>query len=483
MAYEDIREFADRLEITGDLVRIGQEVDWNLEAGAIMRRSNELGGPAQIFEKLKDYPKGFRLMGSPLASLRRMAVAMELTPETSYGEVLDELLSRFQSPVKPVVVSSGPCKENIDRGENLDLLKFPVPIIHAGDGGRFIGTWNVGVTKDLDSDWVNCGMYRIMVIDKKTGGVALVLPQHGAVMYHKYEKAGRPMPYAAFIGGEPITGAIGSMSIPYGATEWDMIGAVRREPLKLVKCETSDLCIPAGAEIVIEGEILPGERAPEGPFGEYPGYEVAGVMERPVLHVKAVTYRNDPILTVSCIGVPVDDSHVTTNLGFAMEIKSALLKEGLPITGLYIPPESCQFLCVVATKTPYAGIPFRIASRIWSTKGGIFMPRVIVVDEDVDPSNMREVIHALSVKSHPRRGTTIVDNAYNVQLAPFLPISHRQLGLGANILHDCTWPKEWKPEHIPHKTSFQTSYPSNVQEKVLSLWEEYGFPAAGVQRS
>jgi 4-hydroxy-3-polyprenylbenzoate decarboxylase len=443
-----------------------------------MRRSNELGGPAQLFESVKGYPAGFRLMGSPLASLRRLAIAMELPPETSYGEILDELISRFQSPIKPVVVSSGPCKENIDIGEGVDLLKFPVPMIHEGDGGRFIGTWNVGVTRDLDSDWVNCGMYRIMVQDKKTGGVALVLPQHGAAMYLKYEKAGVPMPYAAFIGGDPISGAIGSIGIPYGATEWDMMGALRREPLKLVKCETSDLHVPAGAEIVLEGVILPGERAPEGPFGEYPGYEVAGVMSRPVFHVKAVTYRKDPILTVSCIGAPIDDSHVSVNLGSAVEIKTALLNEGLPITGVYIPPESCHFLCVVATKTPYAGIPFRIASRIWSTKAGIFIPRVIVVDEDVDPSNMKEVIHALSVKCHPRRGTTIVDNAYNVQLAPFLPKADRHLGFGANILHDCTWPKEWKPEHIPQKTSFRTSYPKELQEKVLGLWEKYGFPPA-----
>jgi 4-hydroxy-3-polyprenylbenzoate decarboxylase len=475
MPYEDIREFAQRLEQSGDLIRIRQEVDWNLEAGAIMRRANELEGPAQLFEKVKDYPPGFRLMGSPLATLRRLAIAMELPAEASYSEILDTLMDHFKSPVKPVVVGTGPCKERIDVADDVDLLKFPVPMVHEGDGGRFIGTWNVGVTKDLDSDWVNCGMYRIMVTDRKTGGVALVLPQHGAAMYHKYERSGKPMPYAAFIGGDPVSGMIASMSVPFGTTEWDVMGAVRGEPVKLVKCETVDLYVPAGAEIVLEGEIRPGERAPEGPFGEYPGYEVAGVMLRPVFHVKAVTYRKDPILTVSCIGAPIDDSHVTANLGFAIDIKRSLLEEGLPITGVYIPPESCQSLCVVATKTPYAGIPFRIASRLWSAKGGIFIPRVIVVDEDVEPSNMKEVIHALSVKSHPRRGTTIIDNAYNCQLAPFLPIEHRGIGFGANILHDCTWPKEWKPEHIPKKTSFKTSYPEELQNKVLSLWDEYGF--------
>lgn len=475
MPFEDLREFAQKLEKTGDLIRIKREVDWNLEAAAIMRRSNEIEGPAQLFEKIKDYSPSYRMLGSPLATLRRLAVAMDLPAATPYGGLLDELIKRSRNPIKPIVVKSGSCKENVDVGDAVDLLKFPCPFLHMDDGGRFIGTWNVGVTKDPESEWVNYGMYRLMLNDRRTTGVSMSAPQHGGLIYQKYEAMGKPMPYAAFIGGEPIIGAIAAASLPHGVSEWDVAGGVRGEPLKLVKCETVDLYVPASAEIVLEGEVLPGERRPEGPHGEYPGYEVTGIVDRTVFHVKAVTYRNDSILTVSCIGAPVDDSHITTNLGFAAEIKVALIQEGLPITGVYIPPESCQHLCVVATKTPYAGIPFRIAGRVWSTKSGGFIPRVIVVDEDVDPANMKEVIHALSVKSHPRRGTTIVDNAFNCPLTPFLPVEDRKIGFGAYILHDCTWPKEWKPEHIPAKTSFQTSYPDDVQKKVLSRWEGYGF--------
>jgi 4-hydroxy-3-polyprenylbenzoate decarboxylase len=475
MPFEDLREFAQKLAETGDLVRIKREVDWNLEAAAIMRRANEIEAPAQLFEKIKDYSPNYRMLGSPLATLRRLAIAMDLSPETPYGKMLDELIQRSQNPIKPIIVKGGPCKENVDLGDNVDLMKFPSPFLHKDDGGRFIGTWNVGVTKDPDSDWVNYGMYRLMINDRSTTGVSMSPPQHGGVIYRKYEMLGKPMPYAAFIGAEPVIGAISAASVPYGVSEWEVAGGVRGEPLKLVRCETVDLYVPAGSEIVLEGEILPEERSPEGPHGEYPGYEVTGIVNRPVFHVKAVTYRNSPILSVSCIGAPVDDSHVTTNLGFAAEIKVALVQEGLPITGVYIPPESCQHLCIVATKTPYAGIPFRIAGRIWSTKSGGFIPRVIVVDDDVDPSNMKEVIHALSVKSHPRRGTTIVDNAFNCPLTPFLPLEDRKIGFGAYILHDCTWPKEWRPEHIPAKTSFQTSYPKELQDKVIRQWEHYGF--------
>src|SRR3989337_3423539 len=152
MPFNDLSEFIERLRERGDLIEINNEVDWNLEAGAIMRRCNETNERAQLFNNIKGYPKGFRLLGSPLANLRRVAIALEMGPESSYREILDEYIKRRKNIIKPIIVSDGPCKENIYKGEEVDLFKFPAPLIHAGDGGRYIGTWDVGACKDPDSD-------------------------------------------------------------------------------------------------------------------------------------------------------------------------------------------------------------------------------------------------------------------------------------------------------------------------------------------
>ncbi len=474
MPFEDLREFIKKLEETGDLVRIKEEVDWNLEVGAIMRRCNEIGERAQLFEKIKGYPEGFRILGGPLATFRRLAIAMELDPDSSYTEILDEYIERRKNPIKPILVNTGPCKENIYKGEEVDLLKFPVPLLHHGDGGRYIGTWNVGVCKDPDSDWINYGIYRLMVHDRNTTGVFIIPTQHIGIIYKKYEDMNKPMEYAAFIGAEPITHFIATTGVPYGVSEVDVVGGVRREPLKVVKCETVDLLVPATAEIVLEGEILPHVRKGEGPFGEYAGYQVSGRVDRPVFKVKCITHRNDPILTASCIGTPVDDSHISTNIGWISDIKIALLNAGIPITGIYCPPESGLHLCIVATKTPHPNIATKIAGCIWADKNGQYIPKVVVVDEDVDPTDMKQVIHAFSTKCHPKR-VTIIENAYNCPIAGYLDAEERRIGKGSNIVFDCTWPKDWKEEDIPPRSSFNDIYPDEIKEMVLTKWKKYGF--------
>jgi 4-hydroxy-3-polyprenylbenzoate decarboxylase len=475
MPFNDIREFIERLRETGDLLEINREVDWNLEAGAIMRRCNETNERAQLFNNIKGYPEGYRLFGSPLANLRRVAIALEMSPESSYTEILDEYIKRRNNIIKPIIVSDGPCKENIYKGEEVDLFKFPSPMIHAGDGGRYIGTLDVGVCKDPDSDWINWGTYRLMIHDRDSIGIFLIPAQHVGMIYSKYKSSNKPMEYVAFMGCEPITNLVATTGIPYGVSEVDVIGAVRREPLKVVKCETVDLFVPASAEIVIEGEILPHVRKDEGPFGEGAGYQVTGRVPRPVFKVKAITHRNAPILPVSCIGVPVDDSHVASNIGFISGIKIALVEAGIPITGIYMPPESGLSLCIVSTKTPTPNIARRIASCVWGDKNGQYLPKIVVVDEDIDPTNMAQVIHAFATKCHPSRGIMIMDNVFNSPILGYLSKEERTLSSGSNVLFDCTWPKSWKTEDIPPKSSFDNIYPDEVREMVISNWKEYGF--------
>ena len=476
MIYESIRDFITRLDELGEHVHIKEEVDWNLEAAAIMRRFNETSGPAVLFEKIKGYPEGYCLSSSTLSTFKRLAIAMGLESEASYHEIVDTYIERRQNPIKPILVDTGPCKENIFTGEEVDLLSLPAPMVHLGDGGRFLGTWNIGVCRDPDSDWVNWGMYRTMVHNKNTTGIYLVPIQHIGVIYNKYESQGKPMEYAFFMGADPLCHLVGASAIPYGVSEVDIAGGLRQRPVELVKCETVDLMVPASAEIVVEGEILPHERKQEGPFGEYPGYTVSGALPRPIVKITAITHRNNPITTFVSLGIPVDEGHVVTGIGFAADIKMDLIRAGLPIKNVYSPPESALFTVVVSTETPYPHIAHRIASCIWANKnGGIFFSRVFVVNDDIDPSNMQEVIHAFATKCHPVRGTTLINPAFNVYLTPYLSREERNLGTGANVLYDCTWPLDWDKEDIPVKASFKTIYPKEIQEKVLNHWEKkYG---------
>lgn len=475
MAFRDLREFIEVLGKTGDLIRITEEVDWNLEAGAITRRSNEKQGPAILFERIKGYPPGFRLMGGTIATYRRLAIAMGLNPEASYSEILDAFIERIKNPIKPIILSTGPCKENILVDDQVDIFILPAPMVHDKDGGRFIGTLNQGVCKDPNSDWVNWGIYRLMVHDKKSTGAFISSVQHVGVIYGKYEERGQAMPYAAFIGCEPITSFIAATAIPYGVSEVDVIGGLRGEPVELVKCETIDLYVPATAEIVLEGEVPPYERKEEGPFGEYAGYQISGKYPRPVFKVKAITYRRDPILPMACIGVPTDDGHIIWTLGMAANFKNMLLQEGYPITEVYLPPQGAGHLCVVGTKTPYPHIAQRIANLIWSSKAGWAVPRVMVVNNDIDPSNMDEVLHAFATKCHPARGTFVQEKFTSSPITGFLWPEERNIYSGSAVVYDCTWPAEWPPEAVPLRSSFKTIYPEEVQKIALEKLGKYGF--------
>ena len=201
MAMQDLRDFLDLLEQHGELQRIQEEVDWNLEIGAIIRRCYDIGAPAALFEKVKGYPRGYRVLGAPMGPSKnpghslygRVALAFGLGPDAGAREIMDVYLKRKERPIKPTIVKRGSCKENILLGKDVDLLKFPIPLIHGGDGGRYIGTWHTVITKDPDSSWVNWGMYRLMVHDRNTMGCLFPMQQHIGQMYQKCEAKNLPM--------------------------------------------------------------------------------------------------------------------------------------------------------------------------------------------------------------------------------------------------------------------------------------------------
>ncbi|MFC2013675.1 UbiD family decarboxylase [Chloroflexota bacterium] len=476
MPFNDIREFIARLEAEGEVQRIEEEIDWNLEAGAILRQSNEQDLPAPFFQKVKGYPEGYKLIGGIMDNHKRVAIGMDLDPNTPAKELIEEYLRRKQQPIKPVLIDDGPCKENICIGDKVDLLKFPVPLVHDCDGGRYIGTLHLTISKDLDSDWVNWGMYRHMLHNKNTVGIQMSTPaRHLWQMYTKsYEPRQKPMEVAIAIGVEPISTFCASTPMPPGVSEVDIAGGIRGEPVELIKCETVDLTVPATAEIIIEGEFRPSVMIDEGPFGEFTGYIGGGRRPMPVIHVNAVTHRNNPILTIACPGIPIEDSNgVSVTRG--AEFLQVLRARGLPVSGVYVPPEGASFLVIVAVKPSFANVADEIAHVIWATAMGRATPYIIIVDDDVDPFNMTQVTHAVATRCHPYRGIVRLEHTAGTPMFPWLSPYERKYFLGAKAYFDCTWPVDWNPSDVPGKVSFDTAYPPHVQQKARVTWSKYGY--------
>jgi len=483
MVYSDLREFIDVLEQEDELVRVRREVDWNLEVGAIIRRSYDLRAPAPLFEKIRGYPKGYCILGAPLGlsskpnrSLARLAMSLGFSPDAQFREIVEGYIARKKRKIPPIVVDTGPCKENIFTGDEVNLLSLPVPFIHEGDGGRYIGTWHFVATKDPDTNWVNWGMYRLMVIDKKTMGCLLRPDQHiGFHYYQKYEPKGVPMEFAVAIGNEPITSLIGALRVPTEIDEAEVAGGIRGKALELVKCETVDLYVPAASEIVIEGVVPPYERKEEGPFGEYTGYLAKKSSPKPVFKVTALTHRNNPIQMHSCMGVPVDDSAVVTTVVRAADILDDLRQKGFPIKMVYLPPEGVSHLAVISTEVPFANFAKHLAFSVWGSTCGRTTWYLIIVDEDIDPTNMNEVIWAFTTRCHPQRGIFSTGSSWSIPLLPFLSPYEKKNYLGSQVMFDCTWPRDWPPDEIPEKASFDNVWPEHIQKKVLKNWRGYGF--------
>ncbi|MDP2728226.1 MAG: UbiD family decarboxylase [Dehalococcoidia bacterium] len=481
MAFQDQRDYIAALEREGEIQRIEKEVDWDLEVGAIIRRSYDLKAPAPYFQNIKGYPAGYRILGAPIGTSSqpkrlhaRLAISLGMKPDSTYEEIVEGYIKSKKNPLKPTLVSNGPCKEHVHIGDEIDLDEFPVPLLHEGDGGRYIGTWHLVATRDPDTDWVNWGTYRVMIHDKKSMGILLSPNQHIGLHYAKYESRGQPMQFAIAIGTEPVTPLIAASFYPAGVNEVDFAGSVRGEPVELVKCETVDLAVPATSEIVIEGVIPPFERQEEGPFGEYTGYRAGERAPRPICRVTAITHRRNPVLPVSCLGVPVDDSAALKPLRSA-EILDDLRTSGFPVKMVNCPLES-PLLFVVSTKVPYAGYPRHLAAAVWGgNSGGRSANYLVIVEDDVDITDSDEVLWALTTRCHPDRGIFKMTGTSASPLLPFLSLEEKRKRTAAHVLFDCTWPKDWPKEAIPVKASFDVLWPKEVQEKVLKSWKEYGY--------
>jgi 4-hydroxy-3-polyprenylbenzoate decarboxylase len=472
----DLRDFIDECEKKGELKRIKAEVDWNLELSHICKLNEARGGgQALVFENIKGSDDA-SVLGSALTTEKRLATALGMPDNYTLCQLARdwvELTSKTSIP--PVEVSDGPIFENVLEGDKVDLLSLPVPKFAPLDGGRYIGTAVSIATEDPDTGWTNLGTYRIQLIDETHTAMQIHHGKHADLTLDRYRDLGKPMPAAAIIGTAPIIFLMSSSTAPWGVSEYDRAGAIRGEPIEVVKSDFTGLLIPAKAEIVLEGEINPDRSTytEEGPFGEYTGYYSAkGGKEylEPVFKVKRVLHRNNPIFWVTTTGQPINDIHMIGALQISASIWSDLREMRIPgIESVYSLPEGCGRLSVVVSvKQRYPGHSTQVGHAIAGTTSGHYrLKNIIIVDDDIPADDIQQVLWAISTRLEAKRGVHILHGTRGGPLDPAVYIAEREVG--SKLILDATIPFHWDRKPLLTRMDEETV------EKVKRRWSEYGF--------
>ncbi|MBW1766472.1 MAG: UbiD family decarboxylase [Deltaproteobacteria bacterium] len=403
MGLKDLRGWIDLLGKEDEVREVTCEVDWNLEIAEIETKLREKeGGPALLFSNIKDYHDtlGRKFFIGSLGSYSKIALALGLPKDTSPIELIKIQREKTANPIKPSLVSSGPVKQNIVKGDDINLFDFPVLKSHEMDGGRYISTFNGVVTKDPGTEWTNVGLYRGMAHeDGKSIGVLLAMATHWGMMAAKYAQMGKQMEVAFVFGGDPLLPYVAcSPYLPY-ICEYDILGGLRGEAVELVKCETVDLHVPAHAEIVIEGTVSldPKDFKSEGPFGEYTGFYGGLKAPKPSFDISCITFRDDPILQGSVEGPAFDEGalvHSITGSSFALDY----LNKNCIIPGVldaWCPPVTHGNDIFVKIRKQYQGQAKQIAAALWGATMWWFK-NVFVFDDDIDIHDYNQLLWAFS---------------------------------------------------------------------------------------
>ncbi|MEZ7912553.1 MAG: 4-hydroxy-3-polyprenylbenzoate decarboxylase [Propionivibrio sp.] len=486
MKYHDLRDFIAQLERMGELKRIGVEVDPHLEMTEICDRVLRAGGPAILFEKPKGstIPVLANLFGTP----RRVALGMGEESVEALREV-GKLLAYLKEPeppkglkdaweklpvlkqvlnMSPKLVSSAPCQEVVWEGQDVDLARLPIQHCWPGDVAPLI-TWGLTVTRGPHKPRQNIGIYRQQVIGRNKVIMRWLAHRGGALDFrdHCLQNPGQPFPVAVALGADPATILAAVTPVPDNVSEYQFAGLLRGGKTELVKCLGSDLQVPASAEIVLEGFIDPSETALEGPYGDHTGYYNEQA-EFPVFTIERITLRRDPIYHSTYTGKPPDEPAM---LGVALnEVFVPLLQKQFPeIVDFYLPPEGCSYrLATVSIRKQYPGHAKRMMFGIWSVlRQFMYTKFIIVVDDDVNVRDWKEVIWAMTTRVDAARDTLIAENTP----IDYLDFASPVAGLGSKMGLDATnkWPgetnREWGRPMVMDPA---------VKARVDALWGELG---------
>ncbi len=357
--YTDLREWIVEASKLGELREVAG-LSWQEEIGMVAEVvQKEERSPCVLFTDIPDSLPGSRVITNFFGG-RRMAMTLGFPLELSKLELSEAMRVHYMTDLKriaPRYVKDGPVLENSMTGADIDVTRFPSPIWHKDDGGRYIGTGAFCVTRDPEEGWINCGVYRVMVQDKNSVGFYISPGKHGRIHLQKYAARKEPMPMAIVVGGDPMSYMISGIEIPYGVCEYEVIGGIRGKAFEVIKGPATGLPIPANAEIVIEGFLHPGAVRREGPFAEWTGYYSTDDGDEPLLEIAAIHYRNDPIILGCPHQMPPDESMRYLSLVRSALLRETIQKAGVPdVTGAWMHEVGGgRFLLGVSIKQRYGG--------------------------------------------------------------------------------------------------------------------------------
>ena len=491
MHYTDLRDFIGQLERLGELRRVAVEVSPRLEMTEICDRALKAGGPAILFER----PTGHTMpvLGNLFGTVRRVRLAMGVEDTASLREI-GRLLAALREPeapkglrdlwerlpelkglasrvldMVPKQLSSGPCQEVVWEGKDADMTRLPVQTCWPGDAGPLV-TWGLTVTRGPAKPRQNLGIYRQQVLAPNRIVMRWLAHRGGALDFrdHAIAYPGVPFPVAVALGADPAT-ILGAVTpVPDTLGEYQFAGLLRGARTEVVKCLGSDLQVPAAAEIVLEGVIKPGDVALEGPHGDHTGY-YNEAEKFPVFTVERMTMRRSPIYHSTYTGKPPDEPAM---LGVALnEVFIPLIQKQFPeIADFYLPPEGCSYrMALVSMKKQYPGHAKRVMFGVWSyLRQFLYTKFIVVVDEDIDVRDWKEVVWAITTRVDPARDTLIAENTP----IDYLDFASPVAGLGSKMGIDAT--HKW-----PGETSRNWGRPiamdAEVKSRVDSLWKDLGF--------
>lgn len=472
-----VKEWIDQLDEAGELRRIDAEVHWDQEMSAITYTAHkEKGAPTLLFENITDYPGHRVLFNMFSGSARRLALMMNVDPSSSVTELVQAARTKFDNRIEPERVDSenAPIFENTDEGDDVDLTKFPAPKMWPKDGGRYLGTADATVSRDPDTGNLNVATYRQMIHSENETGLYTSPGKDLRLQMERCWERGEPLPVAAAYGVQPELYLAGGLSFSKSESEYGYAGGMRGSPIEVVDGPVTDLPIPAHAEIVVEGYLHPHDEASEGPFGEFTGYYGRPEGDAPVFSVDAVHHRDDPILTCALMAdYPGNDINLAYSVGRSAGVWNDLDKLGIPgIEGVYCHPAAAGgfAMTVVSVDQQHAGHVSQVASVAAQCPSAAYYSKIIVaVDEDVDPTDMDQVLWALATRFAPERDIDMLTDTWSTYLDP-ARFPNEERPYGAKLLLDATIPHRHYDEF-----SERNAVAAEVYERVTERWDDLGF--------
>jgi len=473
---DSLDSWMQRAADIGEIKTISAETDPNLEMSTIAYLSGmEIGSPALLFDNIKGHPGQRALYNVMGSSLNRVALTIREKPGEESMNLVTSLKEKMKRQLPPKLVDPGEAQvnQNIETGDDIDITRFPAPQMWPRDGGKYIGTADAIITQDPHTGRINLGTYRQMIKSRNEVGYYASPGKDTLLDRELWWEMGKPAPVAAVYGLDPLLFMVAATSFPKSSSEYDFFGGISGAPIEVFESDVTGLTLPANAEIIVEGFCYPDKSFKEGPFGEFTGYYGRPGGPTPYIEIEKVRYRSNPILTCALMADwPANECGLFWAMTKAAKVWADLDAVGIPgIQGVWSPPEAAGWgMTVVSIKQRYAGHAAQTMALAAQCMGGAYFTKyVVVVDDDVDPTKLDEVVWAMVTRSRPSESIDILRETWSTYLDPSLnPPEERPWGSKCliNACKDFRHYNEFSP---------RTKLSKPVYEQVAAKWQELGF--------